>query len=52
MFIGGTMKVYDIKLTVGQYLGANSKVMKTKKYNLNKIYLVHLDSDNLLLKPE
>ncbi|VVH57978.1 hypothetical protein BAZOLSSOX_2474 [uncultured Gammaproteobacteria bacterium] len=37
MFIGGTMKVYDIKLTVGQYLGANSKVMKTKN-TMDKIY--------------
>jgi hypothetical protein len=31
------MQVYDIKLMAGQYLGANSKVMKTKN-TMDKIY--------------
>jgi hypothetical protein len=37
MSIGGAMQVYDIKLMAGQYLGANSKVMKTKN-TMDKIY--------------
>jgi hypothetical protein len=30
MSIGGAMQVYEVKLMVVQYLGPNSKVMKTK----------------------